>query len=479
MNYKKNISFIKNEKGITLVSLIITIAVIFIVSSVTIYISSDRTQINNYKKLITDIELLADKVSNYYLEYGELPIVKKDNNPVIYDISSLDFERSAQDDEKYYVIDLEMMEGISLYYGKEGFDDARDGNITLSNTYVINNKSHMIYYVKGIELDGKIYHTLKLEESLTDNIPPSKPEIKVVSGIKNYDGTYMSKVEIEFVHGKKREKAVSRTEFSLDDGNNWTDISSGLLTNNIYPITEEGTYKIKSRSFDESGIMSENNELNITIAIPKIGDKVSYNEGTVHTSSINPSFEMKDMEWRILDIEDDGTIELISTKPTESKLTLNKETDWLKAEEKLDTLCNELYANGRGVIARNLKIEDINKLCNYTPSTYESYEISSKLSGKKTRDDIIIASLITQGLNIDGTQATGKYVEQWLSSSTVYSNDYGVCIIDEEGKINILSSNNSELQEGEYSLRPVIVLPANVKISMDDEKTWQISNLED
>ena len=106
---------------------------------------------------------------------------------------------------------------------------------------------------------------------------------------------------------------------------------------------------------------------------PQIGDKVAYNEGSGKTSSIDSNFVMKDMEWRILDVEDDGRIELISTQPTDSQLTLSGEEGWLKGETKLDTLCNDLYANGTGVTSRSLKIEDINKLGNYDPNTYNGY----------------------------------------------------------------------------------------------------------
>jgi len=99
-----------------------------------------------------------------------------------------------------------------------------------------------------------------------------------------------------------------------------------------------------------------------TVIKPQIGDKVAYDEGSGKTSSIDTNFVMKDMEWIILDIEDDGTIELISTQQTDSTLRLSGQTGWLNAETKLDTLCNDLYANGEGVTARSLKVEDIDKL---------------------------------------------------------------------------------------------------------------------
>ena len=51
---------IKGNKGITLVSLIIIIAVMLIISSVTVNTSMGRFEINRYKKLMNDLELLQE-----------------------------------------------------------------------------------------------------------------------------------------------------------------------------------------------------------------------------------------------------------------------------------------------------------------------------------------------------------------------------------------------------------------------------------
>lgn len=110
----------------------------------------------------------------------------------------------------------------------------------------------------------------------------------------------------------------------------------------------------------------------------RIGDKVAYNEGSGYTSTIDSNFIMKDLDWRVLDIEDDGTIELISTQPTDSTLTLSGENDWLNAEKKLDNLCNELYGKGTGASsARSLKVDDIDKLAGITTDAQRKECLSS------------------------------------------------------------------------------------------------------
>ena len=127
-------------------------------------------------------------------------------------------------------------------------------------------------------------------------------------------------------------------------------------TENVFKVNENGSITLEDDSGEEESGEKE---------VLQIGDKVKYNEGTGYTSTIDSNFAMEDLEWRILDIEDDGTIELVSTRATASTLTLSGKEGWLHAEEYLDTLCDDLYGNGTGATgARCLKSEDIVKLTN-------------------------------------------------------------------------------------------------------------------
>ena len=64
------------------------------------------------------LSLLREKVSSYYNEYGKIPAKIKYTNDT--NIGRLSNILSEQDDiEKFYVIDLEAMKGITLNYGKD------------------------------------------------------------------------------------------------------------------------------------------------------------------------------------------------------------------------------------------------------------------------------------------------------------------------------------------------------------------------
>lgn len=250
---------IKRENGITLVSLIIVIMLMLIISSTVIYVSMDRFEINNFKKMVNDIELLEDKVSNYYLKYGGLPVLRNSDNTVKeYTYTTLNFEKNSGDNSNYYILDIEAMEGISLNYGKAGF---RNPNTT-DDVYIINELTHNIYYVKGIELSGKVYHYIK-KDSIADNIPPSKPEIKVISGEQNEEGTYITDVEIVITEGRDNWSGIGGTTYSLDNGTTWNTLD---VNNNIYIISDNGTYIIKAKSYDKVNNYSDETTLTIVIS---------------------------------------------------------------------------------------------------------------------------------------------------------------------------------------------------------------------
>lgn len=251
---------IKSNKGLTLVSLLITIAIMLIITSVTVSVSYDRFEINNLNKMLNDLEFLRDKVSNYYLRYGGLPIVRdSDNNPVIYNYKELEFESNVNDNENYYIIDLEAMEGITLNYGKEGYENPN----TSDDVYIINEKSHNIYYPRGIEWDGDKYYSIADTNDITDTIPPSKPEIKIISGEQNEEGIYTTEVAIEIIPGKDSYSRIEKTTYSINDA---AEKEITTLPNNVLTIADNGTYNIKVRSYDRSGNISDNTQI-ITIQI--------------------------------------------------------------------------------------------------------------------------------------------------------------------------------------------------------------------
>ena len=126
--------------------------------------------------LYIDVQTLGSKVDNYYLKYGELPVIcqyltsKSElqtllNNNANTKGATLNCELNQNDSDEYYVIDLEKLEGLTVNYGyDEQYKNVKNIKaITTSDIedeiYIINKKTHQIYYPHGIFADSIMYYT--------------------------------------------------------------------------------------------------------------------------------------------------------------------------------------------------------------------------------------------------------------------------------------------------------------------------------
>lgn len=132
---------IKSKNGITLVSLIISIIILLILSTVTIYSVRLSNNTGPYNNMISDINLLEDKIFIYNNKYSEIP---KTNRKI------------KIGEKEYYEIDLTKLNNITLNYGKE-YGETGKLNQNTSDVYVVN-ESLEVYYLKGISLSNTIYY---------------------------------------------------------------------------------------------------------------------------------------------------------------------------------------------------------------------------------------------------------------------------------------------------------------------------------
>ena len=125
---------IKTKKGITIISLVLTIVIISILTTVAVYSQKSSRNIAPYNKMLADITLLEDKLFIYYNKNNEIPITG---------------DEILIGEESYHKIDLTKLQNVTLNYGI-GED---------SNDYYLVNSSLEVYYLEGIENNGQIYHT--------------------------------------------------------------------------------------------------------------------------------------------------------------------------------------------------------------------------------------------------------------------------------------------------------------------------------
>lgn len=151
----------KNNRGITLVTLTVAVLIMIILSSMLIYNARNGLKIKKLKDMQNDIEILEDKVNAYYVKYADIPAE-------IEYLGNINFEPQPNDDDEYYVLDLKALEGISLNYGSEFTQiKTKEDTDQYNDVYIINKQSLHIYYAKGVEIDGVAYYTNSEDESVT------------------------------------------------------------------------------------------------------------------------------------------------------------------------------------------------------------------------------------------------------------------------------------------------------------------------
>ena len=137
----------KNNKGITLTVLAITVIVMLLLVSVITVSAIKNYKIMRLRNMYADLQVLTEKVGVYFLEKKTIPMKEKVERP---EFLKEEMERNINDNEVYYVLDISKLENLSL-------NNAKD-------TYIINEMSHEIYSVKGAKLDGNEYHRLPVED---------------------------------------------------------------------------------------------------------------------------------------------------------------------------------------------------------------------------------------------------------------------------------------------------------------------------
>lgn len=177
---------LRQEKGITMMALVVTIIILLILTSVLVFNTQDSVYIKRLNNLYSDIELLRSKTDEYYNEYGQIPAKIKYTN-----IGTLKNVLSTKNDTgDFYVIDLEAMEGITLNYGKD-YENVKSDSANANNytdLYIINENSHNIFFVRGIEVKEKDI----VKTYYTDYTEPDETtvDIRYVDGILIPDGYY-------------------------------------------------------------------------------------------------------------------------------------------------------------------------------------------------------------------------------------------------------------------------------------------------
>ena len=229
----KNI--LKQEKGVTLISLAVVIIILGIIISMLLYSVKDTNDVTKLTNLYSDIDNLTDKISNYYSKYGKIPAFEKQGlNEKVASLTNSPI--GVNDTGNFLVIDLNAIENLTLNYGQD-FKNIKENELgNNTDLYIINENSHNIFYLKGIKIENKMYYT-------NGNRDTQKLNLYYIDGIRIPEGyTYKS--------------GDRETEIIITDSENkefiWADVEK-----NKYTITQNGNNIIAKDD--------ENHEVTLTV----------------------------------------------------------------------------------------------------------------------------------------------------------------------------------------------------------------------
>lgn len=137
---------LRNNKGVTLIAEVIAIAILLIIVSMITYSSNSTMQIKSLNNMYADIVSIQEKAANYYLKYGEAPVLETEEGKVdvVYNVVLPDEQKNPNDEEyAYYKVDVSKLLNLTLY--NEPNDE---------EYYYMNTKTLTTYYSKGVTINN-------------------------------------------------------------------------------------------------------------------------------------------------------------------------------------------------------------------------------------------------------------------------------------------------------------------------------------
>lgn len=487
---------LKENKGITLIALVMTVIILLILSGAMVYNSTNQIKIKKINDLKNDIQILSEKIEDYYIKYGSLPVLcdytadnittlknKTDFQNLINQNASarsatISTEINKNDGDKYEVIDLERLDGISLNYGydKNGeyFELKENPDISYTEKieteiYVINTTTHQIYFPHGIFVDKVMYYTSDIGKS-TVNVD-ANPDLRA-SDIKNKGAEFYSNF-----YGAVVTNYVSQNEYNqwkifyADDEHfyliasdyiEYTDELKGKGGNSF--LQGNTTYNYKFGTSASDGVMHDypngtNEIINTKYAtaeeIKALNSKYfnQYPEKHIESNKLAVASMLDTNVWKgYMDKEDlTGKAKYAIGGPTVEML--------LDSYNQKYNLFNE---HNMGKYQVDVPEED-NAGVGYKISTNYgidgSWESSISSNYLSTSDTLFVSQ--------DSTTNASGY---WLASPSAYNDMYVVLV----SCYGVIGNNGFSVES--YGFRPIVCLKSDTILQITGENEYRIAN---
>lgn len=152
----------RNQKGITLVMLVITIIVLIIITSVTVYTGTGVIKRASLQNLNTNMLLLQAKTKTL----AEESRFNKDES----NLKGKKVSEITENDKITQLINENVIENAEQYYllSQDDLNSMGLEKVKVEEGYLVNYETDEIIYLKGFEANGETYY--KLSETRKVNI---------------------------------------------------------------------------------------------------------------------------------------------------------------------------------------------------------------------------------------------------------------------------------------------------------------------
>lgn len=401
---------IRDNHGITLISLAVTIVIMMILAVSLTASMTSTIELKKYNSVKEDIIALTEEVKVYYIKNLSLPVY----NETTIDIPNKVYEkdRNPNDSGNYYPINVDVLSSdLSLNLGEGN----KKQNFTTDDLYVVNEKSLTVYYVQGAMLDGERHYTIvddfsggsfaeeyyskvdlpiisvvTMESNGKDKSLACTGDTVTLKMLSNYNFETLPTVtinntEVSVNWNGKIGTASYTIPFSTDeidygeavtfsisgytaDGRNGEEITKVNFGQTVYRYAETLVTAFKNGDLQVGDYVNYQN--------PTTGEYVSYTTRTGYDSNqtYTTSNDGTTVNWRILGLSEDGNhLLLTSGSPLKKEGASTSDpyyhlygaTGMVNFKDELDNIC-EIYENSYADSVRSLTLSDINRLCDVT-----------------------------------------------------------------------------------------------------------------
>ena len=299
----------KNISGITLISLVITIIILLILASITVYSGKNLIKSSKFEVFSTELKLMQMEVNELY----------QNKNFTLGKELSISTEVSSQANKVFSALGITDQTGYKYFDQATIKDDLKVDNI--SGEFIVNVENRKVISFYGMEYDGETYYTLEqlpnslynVEYEENTNKPTFDASVETVNEGKwkitisniQYDG-YINKWQVKY-------QLEGESYWSTSDDLNFF-------------VTENGVYNVY---LSNQNVVSDTKKIAIGVAEPTPEENTSLTE-------------LSQMLYGVIEIEFlNGTSYATTTTPNTPILKdgmtavhwngtteVNDETDW-------------------------------------------------------------------------------------------------------------------------------------------------------